>query len=74
MSPYKPVDRRRKFLSYDFVSIIKKNNLSKLCDEFGIVVDTMKKWIDEINKADIFDIRLHQIADKIKFPKEKMFR
>lgn len=71
---YKPVDKRRKPLSRDFVLAIRANDLDKICEEAGIVRATMKNWLDEINKADIFDIRLHQIADKLNFPKERMFR
>ena len=70
----KRIDKRRAYLSKDFCSSMRSYNLRKLCEEFNIVESTMSQWEEHTNKADIYDIRLHQIADKIKFPKERMFQ
>lgn len=68
------VDPRRAYLNPKFCTEIRSHNMEKLCEEFKINKGTMEQWEEHTNKADIYDIRLHQIAERINFPKNRMFR
>lgn len=65
--------KNRAHLSFEFCYALRAHGLDKLRKEFSFSYQTLYHWMIGQNRAPTDDDRFYQIAEKINFPKDKIF-